>query len=1044
MSASPRERPQRPVGEPPSGGFSAEERLRDFAEAASEWFWEQDAEFRFTYFSTNVEAVSGFPAEEFIGRTRQEARPAGVTDEAWADHQARLERHLPFRDFRFARKDQTGRLRHFATSGKPIHDTAGRFAGYRGVGRDVTAEVEAELRAHAAEQRLADALDTLSDGLVLYDRDDRLVLWNNVMRAVNPVLSEDMVGKTFREATTLAHARGFLVRPEVFTSDAAWIDSVIAQRATGAADFEFLTGDGRWIACRDRRTRDGGLIGIRIDITEVKRQQGELAAREARALAAEQRLRDAVDALNDGFILFDGQDRVAIYNRAMVEQIPAMADQQAIIGKTFEDLTRFVLSSGYYRNDRSTEETESWIAGMLARRRAGADIVQTTEVGERTYLYRVRRTREGGHVGIRSDITDLKQREAELAEREARAVAAEQRLREAIESMQDGFVLRDPQGRMVLCNRRHLEIFGYHSLDSFAGKTFDEVVADLVARDFFDTSPEALRHLSPPRSRAEDGLLVSEFRTRDGRTLNMHIHPTRDGGSVQVTGDVTSDRTREHRLRRAEEVMRDAIESMTDGFMLRDANGAAIMCNSRYLDILGFESFEQVRGFSADDVRRRLQERGFYAERVEGPALDAWVTERRAFLAGGQRRIEYQTTDGRTINVRTRPTQSGGAVTVVADVSADRDRERRMADAEALQRAAIETIDDGFSLWDSDDRLVLWNRRLEQMFAPAGARLQKGLSFRDWVYSHALAGFADTGGRTPTAFADEKAIQHRAGGAREITFTDGTTLLVRERELPDGGIVRIDTDIADRKRQELQLRGAKESAEAANRAKSTFLASMSHELRTPLNAILGFSESMESQILGPLGKPRYVEYAHDIHKSGLLLLDLINDMLDMSRIEAGRFELHREPVSMGELASDVEDIIRVQADKARLSIALDVSVDLPAVSLDPRAIRQVLLNLMSNAVKFSRPGGVIRLAADIPANMLRLRVIDAGVGISKADMLRLGRPFERVGDVLTQPIQGTGLGLSISKRLIELHGGRLDIESELGIGTTVTVLLPLA
>lgn len=1044
MSASPRERSPRPVGEPPSGGFTAEERLRDFAEAASEWFWEQDAEFRFTYFSANVEAVSGFPAEGFIGRTRLETRPAGVTDEAWAEHQARLQRHLPFRDFRFARKDRTGRLRHFATSGKPIHDTLGRFAGYRGVGRDITAEVEAELRAHAAEQRLADALDNLSDGLVLYDRDDRLVLWNNRMRVVNPVLNEDMIGKTFREAALQAHEQGFLVRPEGFASDEDWLDRLMAQRATGAADFEFRTGDGRWIACRDRRTRDGGLIGIRIDITDVKRQQDELADREARALAAEQRLRDAVEALTDGFILFDAEDRVAIYNSAMIAQIPPMADQEAIIGRSFEELTRFVLSTGYYRNDRSPEETEAWIAGMVARRRAGADIVQTTEVGDRTYLYRVRRTREGGYVGIRSDITDLKQREAELAEREARAVAAEQRLREAIESMQDGFVLRDPQGRMVLCNSRHLEIFGYHSLDSFAGKTFDDVVADLVAREFFDTSPEALRHLSPPRTRAEDGLLVSEFRTRDGRTLNMHIHPTRDGGSVQVTGDVTSDRAREHRLRRAEEVMRDAIESMTDGFMLRDANGAAIMCNSRYLDILGFENFEQVRSLSADDVRRKLQERGFYAERVEGPALDAWVTERRAFLAGGQRRIEYQTTDGRTINVRTRPTQSGGAVTVVADVSADRDRERRMADAEALQRAAIETIDDGFSLWDSDDRLVLWNRRLEQMFAPAGTRIEKGMSFRDWVYSHAMAGFADTGGRTPTVFADEKAIQHRAGGAREITFTDGTTLLVRERELPDGGIVRIDTDITDRKRQELQLRGAKESAEAANRAKSTFLASMSHELRTPLNAILGFSESMESQILGPLGRPRYVEYAHDIHKSGLLLLDLINDMLDMSRIEAGRFELHREPVSMGELASDVEDIIRVQADKARLSIALDVSADLPPVSLDPRAIRQVLLNLLSNAVKFSRPGGVIRLTADIPANMLRLRVIDAGVGISKADMLRLGRPFERVGDVLTQPIQGTGLGLSISKRLIELHGGRLDIESELGIGTTVTVLLPLA
>ncbi len=904
MSANPRPHPLRP-GKPPKDGFPDEERLRDFAEAGAEWFWEQDAQLRFTYVSANVEPVSGFPARSLIGRTWRETRPAGVAAEAWAEHESILERHLPFRDFRFARMDASGQLRHLAISGKPVRDARGGFAGYRGVGRDITAQVEAEQRAHAAEQRLADALDTLSDGLVLFDDHDHAVLWNHRMVAINPALTSSLAGQTFADALGRALSEGQFRRPDQFSSNQAWIDHLVALRATGTADFELQTRDGRFIACRDRRTRDGGMIGIR------------------------------------------------------------------------------------------------------------------------------------------SDVTELKRRECELAEREARATEAEQRLREAIESMPDGFVLRDAEGRMLLCNRRHLEIFGYAADADFASKTFQEVVTDLVARGFFDTSPQAQRERAVRHAGAgRDGLVVSEFRTSDGRVLDMHVHRTRDGGSVQVTGDVTADRAREHRLRRAEEVMRDAIEAMTDGFMLRDASGAAIMCNSRYLEILGFRSFEEIQRLDASGVRKLLQRRGYYAERIPEDGLEAWAEDRRASLARGSRRLEYETADGRTIRIRTRPTQSGGTVTVIADVSTDRRRERRMADAEALQRAAIETIDDGFSLWGRDDRLILWNRRLEQMFAADGATLREGLPFRDWVLAHIRAGFSDPGGLTPEAFADAKAIQHRAGGSREITFANGMTLLVRERELPDGGIVRIDTDITERKRQEMLLRSAKEAAEAANRSKSAFLASMSHELRTPLNAILGFSESMESQILGPLGRPRYVEYAHDIHKSGLLLLDLINDMLDMSRIEAGRFELHREPVRMDELAGDVLDIIRVQAEKASLTIMEEMPPDLPPVSLDPRAIRQVLLNLLSNAVKFSRPGGVIRLAADIPANMLRVRVIDAGVGISKSDMLRLGRPFERVGDVMTQPIQGTGLGLSISKRLIELHGGRLDIESELGLGTTVTVLLP--
>ena len=277
---------------------------------------------------------------------------------------------------------------------------------------------------------------------------------------------------------------------------------------------------------------------------------------------------------------------------------------------------------------------------------------------------------------------------------------------------------------------------------------------------------------------------------------------------------------------------------------------------------------------------------------------------------------------------------------------------------------------------------------------------------------------------------------------REITFTDGRTLLVREQRLPEGGTVRLDTDITPRKRQETQLLEAKEAAEQASRAKSTFLASMSHELRTPLNAILGFSETMAKELLGPLGTPRYVDYARDIHASGMLLLDLINDMLDMSRIEAGRYELRRETLRPDELAREALGVVGVQAEKAGVAVEAKIQPGIRRFALDRRAVRQVLLNLLSNAIKFSRPGGTVTLFADVVDAMLRYRIVDQGIGIAKQDIVRLARPFERAGNVMTQPIQGTGLGLSISKRLIELHGGKLEIESELDRGTTVTVLLP--
>ena len=235
-------------------------------------------------------------------------------------------------------------------------------------------------------------------------------------------------------------------------------------------------------------------------------------------------------------------------------------------------------------------------------------------------------------------------------------------------------------------------------------------------------------------------------------------------------------------------------------------------------------------------------------------------------------------------------------------------------------------------------------------------------------------------------------------------------------------------------------------AEAANQAKSEFLANMSHELRTPLNAINGFSEIMVTEMFGPLGDARYKTYSQDILGSGQHLLALINDVLDMSKIEAGKMNLRFEPLRLEELAEDALRLIRNRAETAGLGVRIDVP-PLPDVDGDYRALKQVLLNLLSNAVKFTPRGGRIVVKAegrrDAMGDRVRVSVSDTGIGIAREDLIRLARPFEQIESQQAKTQQGTGLGLALSKSLVEMHGGVLELDSQPGVGTVASFLLPV-
>ena len=251
--------------------------------------------------------------------------------------------------------------------------------------------------------------------------------------------------------------------------------------------------------------------------------------------------------------------------------------------------------------------------------------------------------------------------------------------------------------------------------------------------------------------------------------------------------------------------------------------------------------------------------------------------------------------------------------------------------------------------------------------------------------------------------------------------------------------------LAQIQRHEEVLHGARRQAESASRAKSDFLANMSHELRTPLNAILGFSEVLMNEMVGPLGQPRYREYAFDIHESGQHLLALINDILDLSKVEAGRVELVDNVIDVGTLVEKAVRLVADRAEQAKVEIRVLAAPDLPKLVADERLVKQALLNVVSNAVKFTPEGGRVEITLSLTADgSFRLGVRDTGIGIAEPDLERVLTPFFQVESTLSRQFQGTGLGLPLTKSFIEMHGGRFELNSRLGEGTEVTLRFPAA
>ena len=760
---------------------ASEGRFRDFAESTSDWLWEKNRDLRFTYVSPHADVHGGGALTDEVGKTRRETQPL-VSEALLAAHEDDLAQRRPFRNFTFARIDVSGRRRNISISGRPFYDENGAFQGYRGTGRDITAEIEAWDIAAKAQSKLDQQrhllqaiIDTVPAAISVKDRELRYVLVNEALKERVLLLAQMPGGQILGKRSTQVFGEAFGGQDEVIDRRVIETGKPVPFHEIHSADHDGI--DRTFLTTRQPLKLDEGgtvsILSVAIDVTE-RRQ-------------AESRLKDAIEAINAGFAMFDPGDRLVAWNRRYADLWAASADPAVPDGRErisrllrrgirFEDLVRGLADAGSHRAAGMTDK-EAWVDGRIAAHEAPGNPIEL-RIENSWIRVSNHRTEDGGYVTLMTDITQLKQRGAELA-------AQSSLLRATLESLGEGVAVVDFSGRLLAWNRPYVQLVGLPV--DFVGGTLADAIAE---------------------------------QARSGEI---------DSASV---GDV----------------------------------------------------------------------------------LEGW---RRAIATREPVHVERRRADGTHIELAGLPVAGIGHVITVRDVTKER-------------------------------------------------------------------------------------------------------------------------------RTMLQLQEARDRAESSNRAKSAFLANMSHELRTPLNAILGFAEVMEQQLLGPLGSNRYVNYAADIRWSGNHLLQLINDVLDLSKIEAGRAELIEEVLDVPSLARDCVRLLDERARDAGVRWREVIPTELPSLKADARGVRQILLNLLTNAVKFTGTGGTVTFEARQETDGgLALTIADTGTGIPDSELAHIFEPFRyRSNALVSRAKEGTGLGLSICKRLVEMHGGTIELTSKIDHGTTVTVRFP--
>ncbi|MBM3534207.1 MAG: PAS domain-containing protein [Alphaproteobacteria bacterium] len=634
-------------------------------------------------------------------------------------------------------------------------------------------------------------------------------------------------------------------------------------------------------------------------------------------------------------------------------------------------------------------------------------------------------------------------------------------LRVVLEHSEQGISVYDGERRLILWNDRWLKLLELPAKFGRLSTPLHDVLLWQASRgDFGNVDPvaEARRRL---KEFGTDRVREWERRTVDGTWLHFRRTPIAGGGVATFVTDVTAGRTREEALAERQIALQTVLENMDQGIVMIDGAHRVVTANQTALDWFGLTRDEHPVGIPYREVIRRLYARSGMIEPQLSQRIERDLSDPNHFAA---RVYRLSIRDHRTVEVHQRPLADGGVVRVYTDISdrlrAEEDLQVSRSEAIEATRLLADALDnstDGFVLWDRDCRLIIWNAAYSRLVPGVADILKVGLPLTEFVTAAVGRGALQ---KRPDQ-SDEDAIRdwlerYQQNTTYEHHRAAGGWMLSSNRVLADGSILWTRTDITPIKAREAEqaeyarrledltqkLDLARLEAESASRAKSRFLAQVSHELRTPLNAIIGFSDMMRSRRFGELDDERRAAYAEDIYAAGSHLLQVINQILDLAKVEAGRMTIEPQRNSLKRLVLESVKLISTQAEAAHLRLEADVD-ELPLWA-DRRLAKQALVNILSNAIKFTLPGGTIRIAARIAEGMTVVSISDTGAGMTEEEIATALKPFGRVASAAKRAPEGTGLGLPLAKAFVELHGGRLEIDSERGRGTAIRPHFPLS
>lgn len=891
----------------------------------------------------------------------------------------------------------------------------------------------------AAERNLvADVMDSVPDGLALWAADGSLTTCNAAFSRNRFLSGEGDQKRSFRDFVADSIAQSGL------TGDAAkaFVDARMA--AFAAADgkpYERTKLDGSIEEIRFYRARNGGVLGVYCDVTELKRRAAELQRQRAE-------FAEIIDAIPDGLMLWDAEGRLTARNKAAAN-VRAGVDATPI-GTRFEDFARAGAYSGKILEANGREEAflESVLAEFAFPPGTSREVERTDG---RWYEVRRFRTSNGGVVTTYRDITERK-----LVEK--RLEIERGRLQDIMDAIPDTIAMWDKDLRLIAFNQNAGETRARTGRFEI-GMTFDERTQALVEAGLATDGAE--RFAAKRRAAILDptGEPTEESRP-GGRIDEIRRFPSREGGVVVVARDVTERRAMVAELEKQRGRLADVMDAIADGITIWDADQRLVASNQAatrfragdapltpgivYSDYISRLVAISPLGHDAEAGRDFVRAR--IAEHLEPTGVP----------------VEFPRSDGTWEETRKFRTRDGGVVTLFRDITERKEAEAERERQRQVLQEIIDALPDGLQVWGVDGKLVAFNR-IAKLQRAGTVPLAVGMSFAEYIRRTAYSGSIPGIKGSEETFIAVRLAEHAGSAARtrEIARSDGRWEELRKVATSDGGRLSLFRDVTGAKkaqfefqaqRDELERRLAererlmaeRDSAEAASRAKTEFLAMMSHELRTPMNGVIATTGLLARTRLGE--KQRL--YLDTVQRSAQALLTIIDDVLDWAKLEEGRIEIESVDCAPVQIADNVISLLRPAASQKGVDLTFEFGPALPEFGrLDPARLRQILLNLVGNAIKFTAAGRVsVRLTAEplVEGHLLTLEIEDTGIGIAPESLPKLFTRFTQADGTIARRYGGTGLGLAIVKRLLDLMGGTIDVSSRPGEGSRFVVRLPMA